>query len=118
MNDELKKLVDAHAAEIHRPPEHIVEQWHSAIDEVAALERGRQSQRRWHPGSFFWGMAVTAALALGIAIGFLLDGDGPVQEPIIASLPSDTPAVPVSFTRGLALHLRDSREQRFETKPS
>ncbi len=111
MNDDLKKLVEAHAADVHRPPEHLVEQWHSAIDEAAALERGRQARRRWHPGSFFWGVAVTAALVTGIGIGFLLDDEAPVQEPGIVSLSPDTPAVPVAFTRGLALHLRDSREQ-------
>ncbi len=111
MNDDLKKLADAHAAEVHRPPAHVVEQWHDAIDEAAALERGRQAQRRWHPGSFFWGVAVTAALALGIGIGFVLDREAPVQQPGMAQLPSGTPAVPVAFTRGLALHLRDSREQ-------
>ena len=56
MNDETRKLVETHAADIHRPPRHLVEQWHSAIDEAAALERGRQAERRWHPGSFFWGV--------------------------------------------------------------
>ena len=111
MNDDLKKLVDAHAADVHRPPAHVVEQWHDAIDEAAALERGRQAQRRWHPGSFFWGVAVTAALALGIGIGFVLDREVPVQQPGMAQMPSGATPTPIAFTRGLALHLRDSREQ-------
>ena len=63
MNDDIRKIVEAHEADVHRPPAHLVEQWHNAIDEAAALERGRQQQPRqsWHPGSFFWGVAVTAA---------------------------------------------------------
>lgn len=115
MNDEIRKLVEAHRADVHRPPAHLVEQWHSAIDEAAALERGRQQQARpsWHPGSFFWGAAVTAALAVGIGIGFVLSGDNRVatEAPVIANLEPGVRATPAAFTRGLAVHLRDSRQQ-------
>ena len=115
MNDDIRKLVEAHEADVHRPPAHIVEQWHSAIDEAAALERGRQQQPRqsWHPGSFFWGVAVTAALAIGIGIGFVLSGDNgvPTQGPLTANVDPGVSATPVAFTRGLAVHLRDSRQQ-------
>lgn len=115
MNDDIRKLVEAHDADVHRPPAHVVEQWHSAIDEAAALERGRQPQARqsWHPGSFFWGVAVTAALALGIGIGFVLSGDDsdPKQVRVIANLEPGVRETPAAFTRGLAVHLRDSREQ-------
>ena len=112
MNDDIRKLVEAHEADVHRPPAHVVEQWHSAIDEAAALERGRQ-QQSWHPGSFFWGAAVTAALAIGIGIGFVLSGDNgvPTQGPMIANLEPSVKATPAAFTRGLAVHLRDSRQQ-------
>ena len=111
MNDDIRKLVEAHEADVHRPPPHLVAQWHATIDEAAALERGRQAPPSWHPGSFFWGVAVTAALAIGIGIGFMLSGDNgdPIQQPLIAELePTTTPA---AFTRGLAVHLRDSRRQ-------
>ena len=115
MNDDIRKLVEAHEADVHRPPAHVVEQWHSAIDEAAALERGRQQQpqQSWHPGSFFWGAAVTAALAIGIGIGFVLSGDNgvPTQGPMIANLEPSVKATPAAFTRGLAVHLRDSRQQ-------
>ena len=115
MNDELKRLVDAHGADIHSPPAHVVEQWHNAIDEAAALERGRRDapERGWHPGSFFWGVAVTAALAIGIGIGFVLSGgNGPATvEPIVADVPQEMAVTPAAFTRGLAVHLRDSRRQ-------
>ncbi len=113
MNDDIRKLVEAHEKDVHRPPAHVVERWHSAIDEAAALERGHQRQPHWHPGSFFWGAAVTAALAIGIGIGFILSGDNgtPVQEPVIAYVEPGTGATPAAFTRGLAVHLRDSRQQ-------
>ncbi len=113
MNDETRKLVETHAADIHRPPRHLVEQWHSAIDEAAALERGRQAERRWHPGSFFWGVAVTAALAIGIGIGVLLSGDnGSISPaPVVAGTAPEAAVTPAAFTRGLAVHLRDSRQQ-------
>ena len=113
MNDKTRKLAEAHAADIHRPPPHVVEQWHSAIDEAAALERGRQTARRWHPGSFFWGVAVTAALAIGIAIGVMLPGDNgdTAAVPVVAGITPGTAVTPAAFTRGLAVHLRDSRQQ-------
>jgi len=114
MND-LRKVMAAHEAEIHRPPPHIVEQWHSAIDEAAAIERGRREEprQRWHPGSFFWGAAVTAALAIGIGIGFILsDNNGTtLQGPVMANITTQPGATPAAFTRGLAVHLRDSRQQ-------
>ena len=113
MNDDIRKLVEAHEADVHRPPAHVVEQWHSAIDEAAALERGRQPQQSWHPGSFFWGVAVTAALAIGIGIGFIMSGDNgaPTEAPMIADVEPGMRATPAAFTRGLAVHLRDSRQQ-------
>lgn len=115
MNDDIRKLVEAHEADVHRPPAHVVEQWHAAIDEAAALERGRQQQAQpsWHPGSFFWGVAVTAALAVGIGIGFILSGGNGVRTevPVIADLEPGVQVTPAAFTRGLAVHLRDSRQQ-------
>jgi len=115
MNDELRKLVEAHEADVHRPPHHIVEQWHSAIDQAAELERGREQKprQRWHPGSFFWGVAVTAALAIGIGIGFVLSGNNgpPLQGPMIADITPQAGTTPAAFTRGLTVHLRDSRRQ-------
>lgn len=107
MNDRIDDLIRAHRDEVHRPPDHLVEQWHAAIDEAAALERGRQEQRRprWKAGPLFLGMAVTAALALGIGIGFFAGDNG---QTITAPAPVDSS---VAFSRGLQYHLRDSRAQ-------
>ncbi len=117
MNDDLQKLVAAHAADIHPAPTHIVQQWHDTIDEAAALERGREKkpEQHWHPTSFFWGVAVSAALAIGVGIGFFVsDGNNslPVQEsPLVAGITARPDVIPAAFTRGLQVHLRDSRQQ-------
>jgi len=117
MNDDLPKIVAAHDADTHPAPPHLVEQWHNAIDEAAALERGhtREARQSWHPTSFFWGMAVTAALAIGIGIGFMISGDQGLppldQVPVYVNTTPQQSAVPAAFTRGLQVHLRDSRQQ-------
>lgn len=117
MDKDLDRLVAAHAADKHSPPEHVVQQWHSAIDEAAALERQREqvTSKHWHPGSFFWGAAVTAALAIGIGIGIYVADDQVTldsgQGPAIVASSVQSGAIPAAFTRGLQVHLRDSQQQ-------
>lgn len=116
-NDDLQKLVAAHAADVHPVPTHVVQQWHDAIDEAAALERGdeKKPEQHWHPTSFFWGVAVSAALAIGVGIGFFVsDGNGPLpnqEAPMVAGNTAQANVIPAAFTRGLQVHLRDSRQQ-------
>jgi hypothetical protein len=116
MDRELDALIEAHKADVHTAPEHVVQRWHGAIEEAAALERGRQQQPApgWHPTSFFWGAAVTAAMAIGISIGFLMSNENgtPHDVPlsVAAHSTSQQSPIPVAFTRGLRVHLRDSRE--------
>ena len=76
-DDKLDAIVAAHKAETHEAPAHLKQQWHDAIDQAAALERGRspKPRERWHPGSFFWGMAVSAAIAVGVAVGVFVSDD-------------------------------------------
>ena len=115
MTENTDKLIAAYREETYSPPPHVVAQWHDAIDEAAALERGRNTPALpgWHPASFFVGMAVTAALALGIGIGFIIgDTDTPAEPAttvVVMPLPQED--VPVALARGLQLHLRDSRAQ-------
>jgi len=113
-DDKLDDLVAAHRADVYKPPTHVVQQWHNAIDEAAAIERGRieKPRERWHPTSFFWGMAVSAAIALGVAIGVLVPGDiVDTPPPYIVENTTQADATPVSFTRGLQHHFRNSRAQ-------
>lgn len=115
MNDDLQALIEAQKADVHQPPTHKVAQWHDAIDQAAALERGRRTEpaASWHPRSFFWGMAVTAALAIGIAIGVMLSGGNETHtmEALVVDVSPESQTTPAGFTRGLAMHLRDSRQQ-------
>ena len=113
MTDNTDKLIAVYRDDTQSPPPHVVARWHDAIDEAAAMERGRKrsSSRSWHPASFFVGMAIAAALALGIAIGFIVgDTDAPDEPAImVVALPQET--VPVALSRGLQVHFRDSRAQ-------
>ena len=115
---ELDELVTAHRAEIHKAPDFLKEQWHSAITEAAALERGREAKTRtgWHPGSFFWGMAASAAIALAVAMSVFFADDAALETPYDAPLytavdPDGADVVPAAFTRGLQHHFRNSQAQ-------
>lgn len=114
MTDDIDDLVSAHRENIHEAPAYLKHQWHAAIDEAAALERGRELKHtpKWRPGPLFWGMAVTAALAVGIAIGvFVPNVDRDTTVPSIAAHSTEPGVIPAAFTRGLQYHLRDSRQQ-------
>jgi hypothetical protein len=58
---------------------------------------------------------VTAALAIGIGIGFMISGDrnNDLFEPTmrVVNTTVQPSLVPASLTRGLQVHLRDSRRQ-------
>ena len=120
MNDDIDDIVSAHRAETHKAPEHLKHQWHAAIDEVAALERGREAEPRSgnRLGLGFLGFAVTAALAIGVALGVFMSGDKPINEPtmVVEGNPTPEPSlepqvIPAAFTRGLQYHLRNSHDQ-------
>jgi len=116
MNDRIDDLVAAHREDTLQPPPHVVQQWHDSIESAAALERGKAQPSRspWHPASFFLGMAIAATLALGIGIGyFLADEDTAEFTPgvQVADTQQTISATPVSLSRGLQVHFRDSREQ-------
>ncbi len=101
--------------ETYSPPPHVRARWHEAIDEAAAIEqhRKRPARRGWHPASFFIGIAVTAALALGIGIGFIMGDTGRPDEQAttVVVVPVPQEDVPAALARGLQLHFRDSRAQ-------
>ena len=97
------------------PPMHMVQRWHDSIDRAAKREL---APRRKAPGpfnamSFFWGAAVTAALAIGIGIGVIMSGSPvPVQlDPPVAFVdPGTSSSVPGAFARGMQVHLRDTQQ--------
>jgi hypothetical protein len=116
MDEDVEKVVAAHKADIHSPQAHIVQQWHNAIDTVAALERGREQQTRVRRHSaILWGTAAATAVFIGVSIGVMLSGSGEQNT----SLPDSTGvrglassyAVSDTFSRSLQFHLRDSHQQ-------
>ncbi len=114
MNEQDDNLITAHRADVHSAPAHLKQQWHNTIDEAAAIERGRieKPRERWHPTSFFWGMAVSAAVAFGITIGvFVSDDTSDIPPPYVVENATQPDVVPVAFTRGLQHHFRNSKQQ-------
>jgi hypothetical protein len=77
VDDELKEF---DALDFNREiaaPSHMKQRWHDSIDLAAQRESRAQkkSTRSFNLMSFFWGTAVTTALALGIGIGvFVCEG--------------------------------------------
>lgn len=110
---DLDEIIAAQRAEVHAAPEHLKQQWHAAISEAAALEKGREENPKagWHPGSFFWGMAVSAAVALAVGIAVFNQEDAPIYAPVVASVADTGDVVPAAFTRGLQVHFRNSQNQ-------
>ena len=68
--------------EIAAPP-HMQQRWHDSIDLAAQREvrEQKKSARPFNFMSFFWGAAVTTALAIGIGIGVFLSGGPESIEP-------------------------------------
>jgi hypothetical protein len=110
LRDELEGLVTSATPSA---PSHLVEQWHDAIDKAAAREAVVASppRRAFHFGSFFWGAAVTAALAIGVAIGVFVSGGDPSVDNVVAHTEAPPADASGAFSRGLFVHFRDSREQ-------
>ncbi len=82
---ELEKLAAATQTE---PPPHMVARWHDAIDRAAEQEAiaARHKPQAFSPSSFFWGAAITAAVAFGIAIGVFIGNDEPAMTPTYATV--------------------------------
>lgn len=98
---ELDDLADSETPVV---PSHVMHRWHDAIDGAAQhTSRGVEPQRSFSPLSFLWGAAVTAALAIGIGIGILLDVDN--------SAPETGPEASGAFSRGVAVYLRDTKQE-------
>jgi hypothetical protein len=109
---ELEEIGDS---EIAPAPTHLVRRWHDSIEHAARTELRETSRPKSpvHFWSFFWGAAVTAALALGIGIGAYFSGGGDTGSTVTSLYANDTGpsavAVPASFTRGLEAHLQQSQ---------
>jgi len=116
MNDDEKNLcneIDL-AKEIPAPAD-MQRRWHDSIDRAAQREYSvrRAPTRPFHFTSFFWGAAVTAALVAGIGIGAFFTGGSTTIQPNhydAQNTSTISSAAPGAFTRGLQVHLRDTRQ--------
>ena len=85
------------------------------IDRAAAREAGQAQPARpgTHLPSFFWGAAITAALAIGIGIGAFMGGkDQAVIQPVQPdSVIAEAAEGSVNFTRSVRVHFSDSRRE-------
>lgn len=89
-------------------PSHMKQRWHDSIDLAAQQEVREQNKARssFSFMSFFWGAAVTTALAVGIGIGVFLSGDPITIEPNSYVVHEQDN----SFSRVVQVHLRDTQD--------
>ena len=80
---------------------------HAALDRAAEQASSARARPTFHFGSFFWGTAVAASLAIGIAIGFLVAPGSSPTPPVAAVAAEDSHS---SLSRGLLVHFRESRD--------
>ncbi len=94
-------------------PADLAARLHDTIDRAANLERGREQlpQPRMHFWSFFWGAAVTAALAVGIGIGVWFGGNTNPDAIQTTETYAEASASPEAFVRSVQVHFRDSRSE-------
>jgi len=121
LSDELTAIEDEAAEPIE---DNLKARFIDTIDRAARRETAAREPARTgtHLPSFFWGSAVTAALAIGIGIGaWIVSGDpgitpatGPdVGGPAMAAA-GETPP----FTRSVRVHFQDSRRELGRLDPS
>ena len=112
LEQQMSGLVDNAAPAV---PTHLTERWHDTIERAARAESRAAAKHGsgFNLGSFFWGAALTASLVIGIAIGVGISGGGTPgptpPERIVETTPSLPTVIPAAFSRGLQVHLRDSR---------
>ncbi|RLA29563.1 MAG: hypothetical protein DRQ63_00515 [Gammaproteobacteria bacterium] len=100
-----------------KAPSHVVQRWHDSIDRAARAERvePKKSGGPVHFMSFFWGAAITAALAIGVGIGVYFSADGSFDPPVddlrVSVSADESMSIPASFTRGLQVYLQDSQSE-------
>ncbi len=102
-------------AETDAVPTDMMQRFHNTIDRAANMERGaaRQSSPPVHFWSFFWGAAITAALALGIGLGVWFSGDVDpgLGETLVVDITPQSDVVPVVFQRSIQNYFRESQRE-------
>lgn len=114
MKDEDLKEFDAlKLDEVVPAPSHMQQRWHDSIDLAAQREVNAPRRSSFNFMSFFWGAAITSALAVGIGLGVMLSG-GPTtidaNDYVVREVAADSPNRSAIFSRVLQVHLRDTQE--------
>lgn len=104
-----RRLEQLAETSITAAPPDMVERWHDSLDRAVRAESIETKAPVLHRWSFFWGVAVTAALAVGIGIGALISGDNKIAPTNTAAL-TGSASTQNSFVRGLKVHLRESEQ--------
>ncbi|MDH4126639.1 MAG: hypothetical protein OEW64_06280 [Gammaproteobacteria bacterium] len=91
------------------------QRWHDSIDAAAEREAATQysTHRGFSPMSFFWGAAITAALAIGIGVAvFLADRPRSTEtvDYVVQELPGSGLDRQATFSRALQVHLYDTQQ--------
>ena len=96
----LRRELDGLANDTVDVPSHVVQRMHDSVDRLArpVLVSTEKPRRSFSPFSFAWGAAVTAALAIGVGIGFSLKPTPPDVMPSYSD----------PFTRGMQVYLQDA----------
>ena len=109
--DALSRLSDADPEAVAADMMH---RFHDTIDRASNRERGAAPAKPppMHFWSFFWGAAISAALAIGIGIGVWFSGAGGTDpdfyEPYVVDVTPQNDAVPIVFQRSIQNYLRES----------
>jgi hypothetical protein len=112
--DSLSRMSDEEADPV---PSDMMHRFHDTIDRAANRERGaeRASSAPVHFWSFFWGAAVSAALAVGIGLGVWFSGAGEIDsgfnEPYVVDVTPQNDVVPVVFQRSIQNYFRESERE-------
>ena len=98
-------------------PTDMMHRFHDTIDRASNREHGAAQVKspRMHFWSFFWGAAISAALAIGIGIGVWFSGASDVgpgfDGPYVVDVTPETDVVPVVFQRSIQNYLRASERE-------
>jgi hypothetical protein len=114
-DDDLKEFDSLGLDEVVSAPSHMQQRWHDSIDLAAQREQATLQKKRgsFNFMSFFWGAAVTTALAVGIGIGVMLSDSPATIEPndyVVRDAATDGLDRSAVFSRVLQVHLRDTQE--------
>ena len=94
-------------------PSHLLERWHDSIDLAARMDNTAPEITKPGPFQFLsytWGGALAATLALGVALGVFFSGNGiaPIDDGFPVEF-TESALAPAPFTRGLKVHLQESK---------